>query len=173
MNRTKKFQEEFAMKSTKKFILACLVLVMMAAVFGAGSAEAEIKVTFVNKTDRTVSVATCISGVDTMAKGWYNIQPGKSRTVTITHVGGDEAAAGYAEDSVGYYAVAKKKGAKTVYWRDENSNLHAAVHPTKSFASNYEDEDKSGMEYVGFRSLAGGWEINGNTATKTVTLTLN
>jgi uncharacterized membrane protein len=165
MNRTKKFKEEFVMKGTRKFILACLVLVMMAAVFGAGSAEAEIKVTFVNKTDRTVSVATGVEDAALGTTGWYIIQPGKSRTVTVAN-----RSAGLTEyEMFGYYAMGKKKGAKTVYWRGDWREGY--IHPTKSFEDVYDGGD--GFQTVRFRLIStGGWKINGDNATKTVNLSM-
>jgi uncharacterized membrane protein len=160
-------KEFLVMKRSKNFVLACLVFSMMTAVLGVPIAEAEIRMTFVNKTDRVVSVATYVYGSAIHTKGWYNVQPGKLHTVTIGDI-----PPSLADSSVGYYAVARKKGAKTIYWRNQTGNWESSmwagyIHPTKSFDT-YEGGD--GFQQVGFRSLPKGWKKTRDLSTISITL---
>lgn len=152
---------------------AVCLLVLSAAIFsGAPEAQAAIKVTFVNKTDRTVSVAILTYVADTRTKGWYNIKPGASRTITFNDL------PSHLRDSIGYCAESTQKGKKARYWRGTKGKgpmwLLGDIHPTKSFAypigsgaSSYSPKDA--VEIM-FRQITK-WKVNGDTASATVTLT--
>ena len=99
-----------------KLTLAVSLLVFV-SMFASARAEALVKIKFVNKTDRKISVATLIYVTDERAKGWYNIEPGKSKTLTF------DVPLHIVED-IGYYAKASKNG-KTVHWKgDRHSEFH-------------------------------------------------
>ena len=104
---------------------ACLVCLAVSASFAA-----DAKVTFNNKVDRDVFVAICWAKPtsDTEAvmwkKGWYKIEPGKSRTLTVKGI----------RDlfDMGYYAKSSKD---ELVWQGsaESYALAGDIHPTKSF----------------------------------------
>ncbi len=74
------------MKYTSKivFVTFGLTLVFWASLMFAVSAEANVKLTFNNKTDVMVSVALAWQGFDeSHSKGWFNIKPRESRTITL------------------------------------------------------------------------------------------
>lgn len=125
------------MKSFRKFVPA--VCIFAAALCVASKADAAAKLTFKNQTDRKVSVAVYMYLSDTWTKGWYNVDPGKSRTITL-----DTHGPGVANDT-GYYAVAGKSVWKG-NWRD------GRIHPKKAFEL-HEDDEMDGAIEVGFRQL--------------------
>jgi hypothetical protein len=154
----------------KKFLSVVLVLCAVFAM--SGRSDADVKVTFVNKTDRKVSVATMVYVSAVTTKGWYNIDPGKSRTISWK---GRDYPARQMSNCLGYYAKASKKGAKTVSWRGDW--MTGPIHPTQAFdyqEGNGERDDNYPRDApeVGFRQIIKNWKFNGNDGSVTVTLTM-
>jgi hypothetical protein len=153
----------------RKIFLSVAVLFAVFAM--SGRADADVKVTFVNKTDRKVSVATMVYVSAVRTKGWYNIDPGKSRTLSWT---GRDYPGRQMSVCLGYYAEASKKGAKKFSWSGDWMN--GPIHPTKSFdyrEGNAERDDNypDDAPEVGFRQIKN-WKFSGNDASATVTLTM-
>jgi hypothetical protein len=103
---------------------------------GNAAFAGEAKVTFNNKTGADVYLALCWPKYESDAadsnafmwkKGWFKIEPGKSRTLSqqgVRHT-----------HEMGYYAKGKGKNGKTIYWAgtSENAALIGGIHPTESF----------------------------------------
>ena len=144
------------------FVLVMALVVLV----GAFGAEAAISAKFVNKTDRTIYLATLSEGTtDLNTEGWYKIDPGKSWTLK------SDGVPGWFDSSFGYYAYASKKGAKTVYWRGDD--WQAPIHPTKKFDT-FNDGETEGMTVVGFRRIKG-WKRSNEDydSTATINFTIN
>ena len=141
-------------KVTKNFRFPVLLFVMAWAVFclAVPASAAEAKVTINNKINRNVFVALCwtkwtsdTEGV-MWKKGWYKVEPGKSRTLTIQGI--------RYEDDMGYYAESSPgSGEKKLFWRGNEQNfvLYGDIHPTKSFDT--ADCSIDGGEAVRFRYI--------------------
>ena len=107
----------------------CAAAVMTMAPAFAG----EAKVTFNNKIDRDVYVVLCWAKYvsDTEAtmwkKGWYKVEPGKSRSFTLQGI--------KLTDDVGFYAESASRNGQKLYWRGTSDKyaLLGGIHPTKSF----------------------------------------
>jgi uncharacterized membrane protein len=150
----------------KKFAMFGVFALVLAAALSGSPAEAEVRVQFVNKTDRTVYVAMALYGTELHTKGWYKIASGESYEYKTT-----EMPAGLLNGSVGYYAYARKEGAKTVYWSGDW--IRGKIHPTQKFdIGEYDDEFPEGAVEVGFRTFKQG-KRNGDVESTTVTFTLN
>ena len=149
----------------KKFAMFGVFALVLAATLSGSPAEAEVRVQFVNKTDRTVFLAVGTDVVSFVAEGWFRIAPGKSYEYKREII-----PAGGLNGFVGYYAFARKEGAKTVYWNGDWKR--GMIHPTQKFLIGEEDgEFPEGAVEVGFRSLKSG-KVNGDVETATVTFTL-
>jgi hypothetical protein len=120
-------------------------------------AEADVNLTFYNKTNRKVSIVVYRELAAFHVKGWFNVEPGKSRTITFKTEQGEPAG------DVGYYAEATKKGQKTIYWQGDFAR--AWVHPSKAFEyrGGYQGADDSDFDNftagppnkrVGFRKIS-------------------
>jgi hypothetical protein len=145
-------------------ILAALVVLVFAVSAFAGT----VKLTFNNKTDRKVTVAIYKEVVAFEVIGWYNIEAGKSRTLSFRTE--DEY-----PGEIGYYAEGFKKGQNTVYWSGDFAR--AWIHPSKAFEyrGGYNGADRDDYDNyvagppnkeVGFR------KINIQSMQGTVNLTL-
>lgn len=156
----------------RKFIAE--LLLSMAVMFAARCAEAETKVTFVNKTDRKIYIAMYTNLARPQTKGWYSVEAGKTWVFN--------SAGALGGDDLGFYAEGKAKDKKTVYWR--GNSLMGWVHPTKAFNldgdgdtfSEWESETMPGVVQVGFRpvKVTRQEDRDGNADTwATITLSIN
>ena len=149
----------------KKFAMFGVFALVLAATLSGSPAEAEVRVQFVNKTDRTVFVAMGVEISSLVTEGWYKIAPGKSYEYRNT-----ELSPGLLANTVGYYAFARKEGAKTAYWNGDWRQ--GMVHPTQKFNIwEGDDEFPEGAVEVGFRTFKAG-KRNGDVESTTVTFTL-
>ena len=148
-----------------------LAAVFFVALTASGTAHGKIpgvmpaKVTFTNKTDRNVFVALCWCTGDTMKKspdggtiiegerwlkGWFKVEPGKSRTITLSNVL-------YDANDFGFYAESSApKGQKKYIWQGGKGNalgVKTYVHPTNSFNTNRCDVMEGGKLVI-FRTMA-------------------
>ena len=151
-----------------RFAVSGLLLAAVFAFLFAGNAAfaGEAKVTFNNKTGADAYVALCWAKYvsDTSAvmwkKGWFKIEPGKSRTfsqkgVRFTH-------------DMGYYAQGKGKNGQKIYWGGtaDNMAMIGGVHMTKTFET--DESAFEGSEDVRFRKIP--LKENGDNFTATVDL---
>jgi uncharacterized membrane protein len=149
----------------KKFLVLSILAVVM-AVMGTAAFAGEAKVTFNNKTDNNVYVALCWVKHESETRGvwwkrgWYKIEPGKSRTLSQQGVR-------YTWD-MGYYAFGTGKNRKKIYWGGTSGSaaLIGGIHPTKSFDTS--DCFFEGSEDVRFREI--GLKKNGDNFAATVNL---
>ena len=104
------------------------------------------KIKLVNKSSVKVSVALMwwADGSDNKGgtKGWYVVEPGKSRTIVWNGIDGAAIQVG----SMGYYA--KGKG---LVWRGKPGELSGWIHPKKAFETRTSDQAISGGQEVDFR----------------------
>ena len=154
----------------KNFKLPVLLLVMTCAVFFTAPASfaAEAEVTINNKINSNVFVALCWTKWTNDAegvmwkKGWFKVEPGKSRTITVQGV--------KHEDDMGYYAESSPGGGeKKLIWRgnEQNFALYGDIHPTKAFDT--ADCSIDGGEAVRFRYI--NLKKSGDIFTATLNLT--
>jgi uncharacterized membrane protein len=147
----------------KKFLVFSILAAVM-VVMGTAAFAGEAKVTFNNKTDKNVFLALCWVKHQSESegiwwkKGWFKIEPGKSRTFSQQGVR-------YRWD-MGYYAFGTGKDGKKTYWggTSESAALIGGIHPTKSFDTS--DCSFDGSEDVRFREI--GLQKNGDNFTATV-----
>jgi hypothetical protein len=139
----------------KKYMYGLWVLTVLAFTFVApfAASAAATKITFKNTTSKKVSVALMYSsqGADstTETKGWWNVEPGESRTITWP---GHEGP--YVVGSMSYYAKAQG-----LVWSGKNGEDW--IHPSKSFAysswynegEHVKGEPASGRVKVKFRDF--------------------
>ena len=139
-----------------KFFAALLGCLLAALVLLPARAWAMWEITVVNKTDATVSLALARTGEEDddfdCSKGWWNVEPGKKRTITPGFFGSGNA-----------YWYAQSMGGKRV-WGGNGPAFW--VHPNK-FEANPHKPLKGGKK-VYFNSLTD--EIYHDTATLTVDL---
>ena len=143
-------------------LLVCLLATLVILPARAWAESGDLKVTVVNKTDATVSVALARCGGEesyARAKGWWNVKPGEKRTITV------EDYYSPVTDSCAWYA--ESMGGKRVW--DAKDGEPFWVHPKKSFEVQ-QIKRLDGGKKVYFRSLK--LNINSNMeATATLTLT--
>ena len=155
----------------KSFRFSVLLFVMAWMIFCpavSASFAAEAKVTVNNKINRDVFVALCWTkwtnaneGV-VWKKGWYKVEPGKSRTFTMQGI--------RYKDDMGYYAESSTAGgAKKLIWQgnEQNFALLGDIHPTKSFDT--ADCSIDGGKTVRFRHI--NLKENGDNFAATLNLT--
>ncbi len=134
------------------------LLVVVAFICLAHEASAA-KITLVNKSSVKVSVALMwwADGSDNKGgtKGWYVVEPGKSRTIVWKGIDGAAIQVG----SMGYYA--KGKG---LVWRGKPGELSGWIHPKKAFETRTPDQSISGGQMVDFRVFDVGFGDDGSSA---------
>ncbi|EFC91378.1 hypothetical protein Dpep_1352 [Dethiosulfovibrio peptidovorans DSM 11002] len=124
----------------------CLVALIVFLCFAHEASAA--KITLVNKTSVKVSVALqwWTDGSESRGgtKGWYGVEPGKSRTIVWSGIDGAAVQVGY----MGFYA--KGKG---LVWNGDSSELYGSgwIHPKKAFKTETPDQAIPGGQKVNFR----------------------
>lgn len=122
----------------------CAVAIIVLLCFAHEASAA--KITLVNKTSVKASVALMWwgDGSDNCGgtKGWFSVEPGKSRTI----VWNDIDSAAIQVGSMGFYA--KGKG---LVWRGKPGEFPGWIHPTKAFETDNPDQDIPGGQTVDFR----------------------
>ncbi len=104
-----------------------------------------LKVTLTNKTDARIAVA--IASVSEGGEndgdfvcGWWNIEPGDSRTVS---------AGGYYSVVSGYYFYATSMGGKRIWTEKEGETYNAFwIHPSKAFRGRPFEPIKDGKHVI-------------------------
>ena len=133
------------------------LLIITAALTFAVSAEANVKLTFINKTNVTVSVALAWQGFDeSHSKGWYNVKPGESRTISVNVAA--------ALTVSGTYYHAKAKG---LVWQ---GTTKYPIRPKEAFDYVFGNIIPRGSTLVGFRNIK--LTIDGNREDGWATVTL-
>jgi hypothetical protein len=133
------------MNMGRKFSLA--LFLAMAVFIAAPRAEAEIKVTIKNNRSHSMSFAFCWAGFDTpddRRSGWYNVNAGETRTITLK-----DAVYALTAQGFGYYA---KGGGGVWSGRTNDERRLVIIHPTSAF-SGHPDNPISGGERVYFRYI--------------------
>ncbi|MDD4835803.1 MAG: DUF1036 domain-containing protein [Synergistales bacterium] len=134
----------FGVNDVVKRVSVCLFTVL--ALLCVSHEASAAKITLVNKTSVKVSVALMwwADGSDNKGgtKGWYGVDPGKSRTILWNGIDGAAIQVG----SMGYYA----KGNGLV-WRGNPGELQGWIHPKKAFETVTSDQAISGGQLVDFR----------------------
>lgn len=140
----------------KKGSVCLVALVVFLCISHEASAA---KIALVNKTSVKVSVALMwwADGSDNRGgtKGWYVVEPGKSRTIVWNGIDGAAIQVG----SMGYYA--KGKG---LVWRGKPGELPGWIHPQKAFETMDPDQAISGGQEVDFRMFDVGFGDDGSSA---------
>lgn len=130
---------------------------------GAFGAEAAKTAKLVNKTDRTIHAAALVEGATDMStEGWRKIDLGKSWNDV------SKGSPAYWSSGWGYYACAPKKGAKTVYWREDGGQ--APIRPTKNFDA-FNDVEPDGVITAGFNRMS--WKTREDEAAAMIKFTIN
>ena len=130
----------------RRKLFATVLMAVLAAVQCVSAAEAKIKVTLKNERSHPVAVAFCWAGFDygdERRAGWFTVQPGKSRVVTL------DAVYGLTAQDFGFYADGRHRGEKVVW---SGKFRRVIIHPTKKFSGHPDDPIQGGIK-VGFRQL--------------------
>ena len=131
----------------RRKLFAAVLMAVLAVVQCVSTAEAKIKVTVNNKRSHRVAVAFCWDGFDMhddRRSGWYIVQPGQSRVVTLKN-----AVYALTSQGFGYYAQGRHKGKKVVWKGNFRSVI---IHPSKKFSGHPDAPIQGGIK-VGFRKL--------------------
>nr|WP_321502068.1 hypothetical protein [uncultured Dethiosulfovibrio sp.] len=149
-------------RAVKKISLSLVVVgIFLSLAYEASAA----KITLVNKSSVKVSVALMwwADGSDNKGgtKGWYVVEPGKSRTIGWKGIDGAAIQVG----SMGYYA--KGKG---LVWRGKAGELTGWIHPKKAFETRTPDQSISGGQRVDFRMFDIGFGDDGSSAVGRIVL---
>jgi uncharacterized membrane protein len=152
-------------KKTRFAAVAVFLAVFVFLLAGEGVAGNKMKFTINNKTARKVHVAVAFNpGASVIIKGWYGVDAGKSKTITLDNFNGT--------DWFGFYAKnVPNKGEKRKVWTDSRNKF--PVHPTKPFTNSIAqggglDSILYGSVNVGFRKL----NFKQNAGTDTCTLNI-
>jgi uncharacterized membrane protein len=124
------------------------ITVFLAVIMAASlvtRAEAKIKVTVNNKTSQKAFIAFGYGTFDGYGtKGWYSVEAGKSKTITV------DAVSSLSRHELYWYAHSE---GKNLIWEGDRKEW---LHPTKAFEYEYNDRDdgpeEGGAAQAGFRT---------------------
>ena len=129
------------------FTRALLVCLLVALLSGAARAE-PVTVKLANKTDAKIFVALAQvseGGEDSgdRVRGWFAVNPGKTRTVKF----------GNYSPVMSYFYYATSKGGKRIWAGKGDDGSTFQIHPTNAFNS-HPDKKISGGKKVRFKHLS-------------------
>ena len=150
------------MKRMNSKFFAVLLVCVLAGMLAASANAQTLKVKVTNKTDATISFAFAEGQVDTggrdipdESRGWWNVKPGETKTLSFE----------ISPTFCAPYYYATSKGGKRV-WGGKSGDRAFWIHPEKSF--NVEGKKISGGKQVYFR--AADYEYDDRTEDRTVVL---